>query len=74
MNEVTVRIDNWDKARHFIHLAERCDFKIEIFDGNMHVVAKSLIGVMNLHFSKPWDVSYEGYDQHLEGFLAEHRI
>lgn len=63
-----------DKVQHFVYVAGKCDFDIDIFYNRYVVDAKSFLGVFGLDFSKALTVSYEGYSREFEELLQEHSV
>ena len=63
-----------DEVQHFVYVAGKCDFDIDIFYNRYVVDAKSFLGVFALDFSKPLTVSYEGYNREFEELLQKHLI
>lgn len=57
------------EVQHFVEVASRCDFDIDISYNRYVVDAKSFLGVYGLDFSKPLRVSYEGFNAQLEELL-----
>ena len=58
-----------NEVQHFVNVASRCDFEIDISYNRYVVDAKSFLGVYGLDFRKPLKVSYEGYDRDFEELL-----
>lgn len=58
-----------DEVQHFVHVASRCDFDIDISYNRYIVDAKSFLGVFGLDFRRPLKVSYNGYDSDFEELL-----
>ena len=63
-----------DKVQHFVYVAGKCDFEIDICYNRYVVDAKSFLGVVGLDLSKPLTVTYEGYNREFEELLQEHSI
>ena len=57
------------EVRHFVNVASRCDFEIDISYNRYIVDAKSFLGVYGLDLRKSLKVSYEGYDKDFEELL-----
>ena len=66
----TVRLTP-DEVQHFVDVASKCDFDIDIYYNRYVVDAKSFLGVYGLNFGKPLTVSYEGYNSEFEKLLKE---
>lgn len=58
-----------NEVQHFVNVASRCDFEIDISYNRYIVDAKSFLGVYGLDFRKPLKVSYEGYNKDFEELL-----
>ena len=58
-----------NEVQHFVNVASRCDFEIDISYNRYIVDAKSFLGVYGLDFRIPLNVSYEGYDKDFEELL-----
>lgn len=56
-------------VQHFVHVASRCDFDIDISYNRYIVDAKSFLGVFGLDFRRPLTVSYNGYNSEFEEML-----
>lgn len=63
-----------DKVAHFVEVASRCDFDIDISYNRYVVDAKSFLGVYGLDFSKPLLVTYDGYQKEFEELLRGYAI
>ena len=61
-----------EQVKDFVVAATRCDFDIDISYNRIIVDAKSILGVFGLNFACPLKVSYYGFNQEFENFLAEH--
>lgn len=72
MSKKLILLGNVDAARALVSTAESCDFDIDLDYGNIRVDAKSIIGVLSLDLRKPWNISYDGTNDALEGFINEH--
>lgn len=55
----TIRLTPED-VKHFVDVASKCDFDIDICYNRYVVDAKSFLGVYGLDFTKPLSVSYDG--------------
>lgn len=60
-----------NEVQHFVNVASRCDFDIDISYNRYVVDAKSFLGVYGLDFRKPLKVSYDGHDSEFEELLRE---
>lgn len=60
-----------DQVQQFVNVTSKCDFDIDISNNRYIVDAKSFLGVYGLDFSRPLEVSYEGYNQELEELLGK---
>ena len=58
-----------DEVQHFVNVASRCDFDIDISYNRYIVDAKSFLGVFGLDFRRPLTVSYNGYNNDFEALL-----
>ena len=66
----TVRLTP-DEVQHFVDVASKCDFDIDIYYNRYVVDAKSFLGVYGQDFGKPLTVSYNGYNSEFEKLLKE---
>lgn len=57
------------EVQHFVEVASKCDFDIDISYNRYVVDAKSFLGVYGLDFTKPLKVAYDGYNAQLEDML-----
>jgi len=57
------------EVQHFVEVASKCDFDIDISYNRYVVDAKSFLGVYGLDFTKPLRVAYDGYNAQLEDML-----
>ncbi len=58
-----------EDVKHFVNVAAKCDFDIDISNRSFAVDAKSIVGVLGLDFTSPLYVSYSGYNEELEALL-----
>lgn len=63
-----------NEVQHFVNVASRCDFEIDISYNRYIVDAKSFLGVYGLDFRSPLKVSYEGYNSELEELLKKFAV
>ena len=66
----TIRLTPED-VKHFVDVASKCDFDIDICYNRYVVDAKSFLGVYGLDFTKPLTVSYDGYNDKFEEMLKQ---
>ncbi len=69
----TIRLTQ-NEVQHFVNVASKCDFDIDISYNRYIVDAKSFLGVYGLDLSRPLTVSYDGYNSELEEVLNSHAI
>lgn len=60
-----------DEVQHFVNVASKCDFDIDISYNRYIVDAKSFLGVYGLDFCRPLRVSYYGYNSEFEELLQQ---
>ncbi|WP_051656518.1 HPr family phosphocarrier protein [Butyrivibrio sp. AE3004] len=60
------------QVKDFVSAASKCDFDVDISYNHLTVDAKSLLGVFGMNFKFPLKVSYRGFNQEFENYLAEH--
>lgn len=60
-----------DNVQHFVDVASKCDFDIDISYNRYVVDAKSFLGVCGLNFDNLLKVSYDGYNAELEELLNQ---
>lgn len=63
-----------DVVQHFVDVASKCDFDIDISYNRYIVDAKSFLGVYGLNFDHPLKVSYDGYNEDLEEVLKQQAV
>ncbi len=63
-----------DQIQHFVYVASKCDFDIDIYNNRYVVDAKSILGVYGLDLSRPVFVSYDGYHAELDELLKKWMI
>ncbi|MCR5753969.1 MAG: HPr family phosphocarrier protein [Acetatifactor sp.] len=63
-----------DQVQHFVDVASKCDFDIDISYNRYIVDAKSFLGVYGLDFARPLKVAYNGYNSELEELLKQYAI
>ncbi len=63
-----------EEVQHFVSVASKCDFDIDIAYNRYVVDAKSFLGVYSLDFSKTLTVKYDGYNEGLEELLKAKAI
>ena len=64
----TIRLTPED-VKHFVDVASKCDFDIDISYNRFVVDEKSIVGVLGLDLNQILTVSYNGYDQEFEDYL-----
>lgn len=69
----TIRLTPED-VKHFVDVASKCDFDIDICYNRYVIDAKSFLGVYGLDFTKPLTVSYDGYNDKFEEMLSSVRL
>lgn len=57
------------EVQHFVNVASKCDFDIDISYNRYIVDAKSFLGVYGLDLRRPLKVSYDGYNSDFEKML-----
>ena len=55
-----------DEVAHFVEVARKCEFEIDIAYNRYTVDAKSILGVLGLDFGQLLTVSYSGYNAEFE--------
>ena len=58
-----------DEVAHFVEVARRCDFEIDIAYNRYTVDAKSILGVLGLDFRQLLTVSYNGYNAEFDKLM-----
>ena len=58
-----------EEVAHFVEVARRCDFEIDIAYNRYIVDAKSILGVLGLDFSKLLTVRYSGFNADFDELL-----
>ena len=61
-------------VQHFVAVAARCDFDIDIAYYSYTVDAKSFLGVYGLDFSQTLTVRYSGYNAEFEELLKGYAV
>ncbi len=69
----TIRLTQ-DKVQHFVNVAGKCDFDIDICYNRYIVDAKSFLGVYGLDLTKPLMVSYDGFNSEFEDILKQYSL
>lgn len=62
------------EVEHFVAVATKCDFDIDISYNRYIVDAKSFLGVYGMDFSKVLTVRYDGYNSEFEALLKSKAI
>lgn len=57
-------------VNEFVKVASACDFDIDVAYNRYVVDAKSILGVLGLDLTKALTVTYQGYNEKLENFIA----
>lgn len=65
---------NPEEVTHFVGVASKCDFDIDIAYNRYVVDAKSFLGVYGLDFSKVLTVRYNGSNAEFEELLMTYAI
>ena len=55
-----------DEVAHFVEVARKCEFEIDIAYNRYTVDAMSILGVLGLDFKQLLTVSYSGYNAEFE--------
>lgn len=63
-----------NEVQHFVNVASKCDFDIDICYNRYVVDAKSFLGVYGLDLNKPLSVSYDGYNAEFEELLRAQAV
>lgn len=63
-----------NEVQSFVNVTSKCSFDIDISYNRYIVDAKSFLGVYGLDFSRPLQVSYEGFNTGLEEWLQSHTV
>ena len=63
-----------NEVQHFVNVAGKCDFDIDICYNRYVVDAKSFLGVYGLDMTKPLTVSYDGYNAEFEEMLKQYAV
>lgn len=58
-----------DEVAHFVEVARKCDFEIDIAYNRYTVDAKSILGVLGLDFRQLLTVSYNGHNAEFEKMM-----
>lgn len=61
-------------VQHFVAVAARCDFDIDISYNSYTVDAKSFLGVYGLDFGQTLTVRYDGYNAEFEELLKNYAV
>ena len=61
-------------VQHFVNVASRCDFDIDISDQRVVIDAKSILGVMGLGMEKRLTVKYGGENLGFEDVLSKYTV
>ncbi len=65
---------NPSQVKDFVSVATKCDFDVDISYNHYIVDAKSILGVFGLDFRRPLKVSYCGFNEDFESYLAQHSV
>ena len=63
-----------NEVQHFVAVASKCDFDIDIAYNRYAVDAKSFLGVYGLDFSQDLTVHYVGYNSEFEEMLKDYAL
>lgn len=63
-----------NEVQHFVSVASKCDFDIDICYNRYIVDAKSFLGVYGLDLNKALTVSYDGYNAEFEELLRAQAV
>lgn len=70
----TIKLNNPDEVKEFVHAASKCDFDIDIFYNRFIVDAKSLLGVLSMDLTRILSVCCQGYDKTFEEVLVKYAV
>ena len=63
-----------NEVQHFVNVASKCDFDIDICYNRYIVDAKSFLGVYGLDLNRALTVSYDGYNAEFEELLRAQAV
>ncbi|MBH1941160.1 HPr family phosphocarrier protein [Mobilitalea sibirica] len=75
MNNLKIKLNTFDKIKHFVNMAYRLDYDLSLISGNYVVDGKSIMGIFSLDLSKPIEVNFSNndtvndYPKELEEFI-----
>ena len=62
------------EVEHFVAVASKCDFDIDIAYNRYAVDAKSFLGVMGLDFNRTLTVKYSGENHEFERYIEKFAV
>ena len=57
MRRMSVLLSTVEAVKEFVHIANLCDFELDLISGRYQVDAKSIMGIFSLDLSKPIDLN-----------------
>jgi len=68
--KITIYLRDPEEVSEFVHLAEQCEFDVDIYYNRVIIDAKSLLGILSMDLSRPLNVRLHGEDAHFEKAIA----
>ena len=57
MRRMSVLLSTVEAVKEFVHIANLCDFELDLISGRYQVDAKSIMGIFSLDLSKPIELN-----------------
>jgi len=73
MTKTLIKLHEPENVKEFVHVAEQCDFDVDVVYNRVIVDAKSFLGVLSLA-SNPVYVASQGYNAALEGICQKYAV
>ena len=73
MNHRMIKLDDYDKIKRFVKIADCLDYDLDLKSGDYNVNGKAIMGILSLDLSKPITVSMidsSEFPEELEEFVV----
>ena len=61
-----------EDVKVLVAIAGKCKFPVQVNTGSNYRNASSMLGMFTIDFSKPFEIQYDGENEDLETFVANH--
>lgn len=73
MTKTLIKLHDPEDVKEFVHVAEQCDFDVDVIYNRVIVDAKSFLGVLSLSCN-PVYVAYRGYNTAMDSICQKYAV